>query len=108
MYLFAAAGLTIVTECFFWGCFRHYRNLPFLVWCGAVNLGTNIFLNLALYYFWEKGDTLYSFKVIAGELCVIIAEFLLLAIFQKEYKKELFILNLCANLMTYALSFLFQ
>lgn len=107
MHLILPAVLTILIEGIFWSCFREFRNWRFLLWCGTVNLLTNVTLNISLSLLWQPSDTLFSGKVLICEILVVIIEFLLLGMLQGDKKLKLFLLTSAANIITYSSSFLF-
>ena len=105
IFLFLAF-LTVIVETLVWVCFKNFRNWRFLIWCAAVNIWSNLTLNLLLRFIWRKGDTLLSAKVLIGEVIVVLAEFLLFYAFEKKCAGRLFMLTLAANIISFSLSFI--
>ena len=104
IYVFAAV-LTIFTETIFWSCFKAFRKMEFLIWCGIVNLLSNVGLNMVLQEIMRPGDGLLSVKVLTGECLVVLYEFFFLIHASKESKWKIFLLTLSANIITLSISF---
>lgn len=103
---FFCALITVLIEGGFFCCFSDFRNVRFLCWCGAVNFMTNTYLNLILEVIMRPGDTLFSPKVVAGEILVVFTEYFFYGMVQKQKKMKLFLLTFAANLISFSCSFL--
>ena len=106
MSLLISAALTILVESLFWSCFKAYRNRRFLLWSAAVNLWSNVTLNVTLLFILRPGDTLLSYKILVGEVLVVASEFILFCLLEENNRRKLLILTLLANIITYSLSFI--
>jgi hypothetical protein len=103
MNLFTAAGLTALTETVFFRVLG-YRNRRALVLVALVNLLTNIALNLSLGLLELPAGLpgLISLPVIAGEVLVIAAEYILLAP-ELGRGRRLLLLCVIANCLSFGL-----
>lgn len=102
---FAATALAtaIIETFFFW--LIGYKKKGFLPFVFAVNIVTNITLNVSLSYLPKVKN-----YVLLGELIVVLVEFFAFYAFLKPRLKEsakLFAFTLFANLITFALSIIF-
>ena len=95
MILYWACLLTVIIETSFF-CFLGYRNRDFHTACVAVNIITNLTLNLTL----SKAVFLRSTLVyIILEIVIVMIEFTVYCIIEKPSVK-LFLHTLCANIMS--------
>lgn len=102
---FAATALaTAVIETFFFWLLG-YKKKGFLHFVFAVNIVTNVVLNVSLSYLPKVKN-----YVLLGELAVVLVEFFAYYAFLKPKFKEsmrLLAFTLCANLITFASSIIF-
>ena len=93
-YFWAAPMLTVILETAFFALVG-YRKRDFLLLCVAVNVATNLALNMAVYaLFYEP------LAILIGELLVVALEYLAYALVLGRSKK-LFLLTLAANAISY-------
>ncbi len=100
---FAATALAtaIIETFFFW--LLGYKKKGFLPFVFAINIVTNIVLNVSLSFFPKVGN----YVILLGELAVVLVEFAAYyAFLQPKFKEglKLFVFTLFANMITFAAS----
>lgn len=99
-----ACVLTLIVEMSFFACTRYRREKLFMPLCAAVNVATNLNLNLWLAYLPVFGDDLWYY-ILAGEVLVVLAEYVLYAKATKP-SRRLFGCTLIANLLSFSVGLL--
>ena len=104
LFAFSAAALTTaLLECAVFMTCRRFRHVRFIAACVAVNLVSNVSLNLAMRHL--QPESLLAWPVLLGEALVWICEFLAYgALFR--FSARLLLYTCLANAITFGLSFL--
>lgn len=97
--LYVCCALTVVIETAFFSLFGYWKEKYFLVLCPAVNIATNLTINLILSYYFEW------WLVAVLEVLVVAAEY---AVYAAAYgqSKKLFALTLAANVVSFTIGFI--
>ena len=97
--LYICCALTVVIETAFFALLGYWKEKYFLILCPAVNVATNLSINLILSFYFEW------WLVAVLEVMVVAAEY---SVYAAAYgrSKKLFALTLAANIVSFTIGFI--